>query len=166
MPSEISINIKMDPYLIAYMESIYGKQPIVFDRKDRIAGFLPRLLRKPLIGEDQFKDYGKENLKIVLPYNEEKNVLYHNFMPEVSQRAFHQIIYRLFKAQYHDFMNDAERHKISMKEAVDTFIDIHQLDSCITDMLIKERQRFKDSIAQSRWREKKRRQLNRDFVLS
>lgn len=166
MPSDISINIRMEPYLITYLESIYGKQPIIFGRKDRLAGFLPKLLRKPLPGEDQFKNYGSENLRIVLPYFEEKNVLYHNFMSERSQKTFRQIIYRLFKAQFHDFMNDAERNKISMKEGIDTFIDIHQLDPHITDMLIKERQRFKESFAQARWREKKKRQLENAFVLS
>lgn len=166
MASPITINIKMDPYLITYMESIYGPQPIEFDKKDRLTGFLPRLLRKPYPGEDQFEHYGIENLKIVLPYFEDKNVLYHNFMASKEQALFRSIIYRLFKAQFHDFMNDADRHRITMKEGVDTFIDVHRLDSSLTDMLIKERQRYKDTIFQKRWREKKRRQMERSFVLS
>ena len=166
MPSPITINIKMDPYLIAYMESIYGPQPIVFDKKDRLTGFLPRLLRKPCQGENQFADYGAENLKIVLPYFDDKNVLYHNFMAEKEQALFRSIIYRLFKAQFHDFMNDAERHRINIKEGVDTFMDVHRLDSSLTDMLIKERQRFKDNLFQKRWRDKKRRQIEKAFVES
>ena len=166
MPSPITINVKMDAYLIAYLESIYGQQPIEFDKKDRFNGFLPKLLRKPSPGENQFENYGPENLKIVLPYFEEKNVLYHNYMPAREQSVFRNIIYRFFKAQFHDFMNEAERHRITMKEGVDTFLDVHRLDSSLTDMLIKERQRYKDTIFQKRWREKKRRQVERDFVLS
>jgi hypothetical protein len=164
MPSPITVNIKMDTYLIDYLVSIYGKQPIVFDRKDRLAGMLPKLLRKPNVNENQFKKYGEENLEIVLPFSEEKNVLYHNFMPDAAQHMFKLMIQRLFKAMYHDFMNDADRSRITTKEAVNTFIDLHQLDSNITDMLIKERQRFKEGVSQARWREKKRRQLERLIV--
>lgn len=164
MPSPITVNIKMEPYLIAYLVDLYGAQPIVFPRKDRLAGILPMLCARPGKEDNQFEKYGEENLEIVLPYMEEKNVLYHNYISPKGQKLFERMVKRLFKAQFHDFMNEAERARATMKESVDTFIDVHRLDPSVSDTLIKERQRYKENLYLERWRDKKKRQFTESFV--
>lgn len=164
MPSPIVVNIRMKPYLIQYLVNRYGQLPIEFPRKDRFGSILPRLVRKPRSDENQFENYGSETLSVVLPYSEEKNVLYHNFMPASSQKMFEDIIYKEFRVDFHDFMNDAHNNRIGITEGVMVFIDLNNLDPRSSDMLIKERQRYMEDLRKRRWRDKKKRQLTDSLV--
>lgn len=164
MPSPITVNIRLEPYLIKYLENKYGKQPIEFPKKDRFGAIIPHLLRKPYDSENQFEKYGQSNLTVVLPWCEEKNVLYHNFMPASSQALFADIIFKAFRAEFHDFMNEAFNCGAEIVEAVNVFIDLNGLDPKEFDRLIKERQRYKSAQRLAKWRQKKSRQLGSRFV--
>ncbi|MBW6490842.1 MAG: hypothetical protein K0B15_06555 [Lentimicrobium sp.] len=164
MPSPITVNIKMPVYLIQYLENKYGPQPITFPRKDRFGNILPQLTRKPTVSENQFIVYGKHNLQVVLPFNAEKNVLYHNFIPEPAQALFESMIHKEFLTLFHSFMNEAFNCKVETTESVNVFIDIHQMDYSCFDMLIKERQRYMNGLRLNRWRQNKKRQLNDHIV--
>lgn len=164
MPSPITVNLRMKPHLISFLENKYGKQPIEFPRKDRFGAIIPQLLRKPLPSENQFETYGPENLTIVLPWCEEKNVLYHNFIPASAQEMFQNIINKAFRVEFHDFMNDAYTCNVGPVESVNVFIDLNGLDPAVFDMLIKERQRYMENQRLVKWRRKKSRQLARQFV--
>jgi hypothetical protein len=164
MPSPITVNIRLKTYLIKYLENKYGKQPLEFPKKDRYGSIIPHLLRKPYASENQFENYGEENLTIVLPWCEEKNVLYHNFMPSSSQSMFEDIIYKAFRVEFHDFMNEAYNCRVGIQEAVLVFMDLNGLDPRVSDMLIKERQRYMDNQRLAKWRKRKSRQLTEKFV--
>jgi len=166
MPSPITVNIKMAPYLIQYLVNKYGPQPIEFPRKDRFGSVLPQLTRKPREDEFQFEHYGNDNLIVVLPFCNEKNVLYHNFMPSSAQALFVNMIHKEFITGFHIFMNDAYNCKVEITESVNVFIDINQIDYSCFDMLVKERQRYMNGLRLNKWREKKKRQLNNSIVRS
>jgi len=156
----------MRPYLIQYLTNKYGNQPIEFPRKDRFGSLLPQLTRKPNPGDNQFEHYGKSNLEVVLPFNEGRNVLYHNFIPAPAMLMFEGIILREFLAGFHDFMNQAYSCRVGPAESVNVFIDLNQLDPSCTDMLLKERQRYVSGLRLNKWREKKKRQLDDVIVRS
>ncbi|MBK6967064.1 MAG: hypothetical protein IPH20_24960 [Bacteroidales bacterium] len=166
MSSPITVNIRMAPYLIQYLENKYGPQPIAFPRKDRFGSVLPQLTRKPTMEEFQFEHYGPSTLTVVLPFNQEKNVLYHNFIPASAQAMFESMIHKEFLTGFHSFMNDAYNCKVEITESINVFIDIHRMDYSCFDMLVKERQRYMNGLRLNRWRQNKKRQLNDQIVRS
>jgi len=164
MPSPISVNVKMKPYLIQYLVNKYGPQPIVFPKQDRFSSFLPFMARKPLPGENQFINFGNQNLCIVLAYQVDKNVLYHNFIPASAQAMFESMIHKSFRVDFHEFMNEAYLCRAGIEEAVIAFIDINNLHPDCMDLLIKERQRYMKQQRNAKWRRKVR-QLTAHNVL-
>jgi len=104
MPSPISITVRCAPHLVRFMEKLYGPQPITFPRKDIFSLLLNFLIeREP----DNVSNYeaGAETLEILLPYFEDKNVLYNYNLSALKESIFVAKIDERFRLAFNDEMN-------------------------------------------------------------
>ena len=155
MASDVIINIKVDQTLIAFMENLYGPQPITFPRKDNFNLLLHHLV-SPALQDRREKQYAESNLAIVLPYFDDKNVFYNYYLNERRQRIFEQSVDNLFRITFRCEIDRALRLCITRIDAVYVFIDKYNLDINCFDMLIKDYQRYRKAMAQKKYRENRK----------
>jgi hypothetical protein len=147
MPSPISINIRCEPYLICFMESLFGSQPILLPRKDNFALLLNYLLVK---APDYYVNtrHGYGTLQLQLPYFEDKNVLYHFYLSPVKEIIFIRKIEELFRVSFRTEMNQCILLGIKRIDAIHLFMDTYNLPESSIDMLLKDYQRYRNGVRQ------------------
>lgn len=143
MPSPITISIRVQPYLVDFITSLFGPQPISFPRKHNFNRMLNLFLEKE---QPAFSNYrrGETNLEIQLPYFEDKNVLSNFSISPVQERVLVSKMEDLFKLTFRDEMDQWLLLGVTKIEAIHLFIDKHQLKEDSVDMLLKDYQRFRD----------------------
>jgi len=156
MPSPISITVRCAPHLVRFMEKLYGPQPITFPRKDIFSLLLNFLIeREP----DNVSNYepGAETLEILLPYFEDKNVLYNYNLSALKESIFVAKIDERFRLAFNDEMNKSTLVGINKIDSVHLFMEKYNLSEDCVDMLLKSYQRY---IKLKRWHNSKKRQKN------
>lgn len=141
MPTDIIIKVKCDAYLVRFLESLYGKSPIIFPKNSNFLNILDVFLDKPPLDFVE-PDYGEKTLKIQLMYCDAKNVLYNNYLSPLKQRIFVKEIWKLFKIT---FRGDIAQHLVNgleRQDAIELFIEKHNLSQDCWDQLEKDFQRY------------------------
>lgn len=141
MPSPISISVRCAPHLVQFMTSIYGPQPINFPRKDNFSLLLNFLLEKEPMNYCNFESDLKE-LKILLPYFDDKNVLYNYILTPLKEAIFINKIDERFNLAFIDEMNKSTLLGINKIDSVHLFMDKYNLSEDCIDMLLKKYQRY------------------------
>jgi hypothetical protein len=143
MPSDVVIKMKCAPYLIHFLEKLYGDMPIIFPRNDDLSATLDHLLDRPP------KDYQEDSnydgmLLIRLNYFEDKDVRKNWYLSDESKIHFIQRVKRYFKLRFRDDVNKSRICGYERKESINIFIDKFELndDKEIYDLLDKDYRRY------------------------
>lgn len=144
MKDRITVKIPMEPYLKAFLVSVYKQEPLYFPKRDRLNDLLSLLLArtpKEFVPRDPHPPYAE----VVLPYFENLNIMSYNYLSEASQRAFTRRVRKIFWCSFEDFMDECFRQDLGRNESVNLFIEKYNLplDTNIEDMLRKEIYRSK-----------------------
>ncbi|MGA2824316.1 MAG: hypothetical protein ABSE72_12420 [Bacteroidales bacterium] len=147
------IKIKCDFYLIRFLESIFGPQPIKFPKSHNFnnilsynLGFIPPDYQDP--------DFGNETLLVELPYFENKDPRVYNYLSPKQQKIFRDEVYCLFKLTFRTDITKIllMQFKRQKKRALEMFIDKYNIPLDCWDMLDKDYSRH----IQLTWKKKKR----------
>lgn len=148
MSSQITVAIKVKPYLKDYIIAIYGMEPVKISDSNRLSPlFLKRLCKVPE-NYKPLKDYS-EYIIFELPFNCDKNIRYNNYIPDAKQKYIAEFFESEFKAQFRMFMNE-NQDKFSgiLKDIIFEFMRIYEIDSGedTYEMLKKDYYRFRVKI--------------------
>lgn len=144
MPSPMTISIRIQPYLVDFLESIYGSQPIVFPRKDNFNRILNKFLDREPARSSNYRR-GDTNLEIKLPYFENKDVMYNFNLTTCQERILVNKIEDMFKLSFRDEIDQYLLLDIPRIDAIHLFMDNHKIREDAIEMLKKDYQRFRDS---------------------
>ncbi len=128
MSSQITVAIKIKPYLKDYIISTYGPEPVKITESNRLAPlFLKRLCKVPE-NYKPLKDY-KDYIIFELPYGE-KNIRYNNYIPEDKQKYIAEFFESECKSQFRMFMNE-NQDKFSgvIKDVIFEFMRVYDINS-------------------------------------
>ena len=141
MPSPMTITVRCAPHLVRFMEAVYGPQPITFPRRDNFSLLLNFLVEKE---PDNYSNYatGDVKLTVLLPYFEDKNVLYNYVLTPLKEVVFINKIDERFRIAFNDEMNKSTLLGISKIDSVHLFMDKFNLSEDCIDMLLKSYQRY------------------------
>lgn len=143
MPSPITISIRIQPYLVDFMQKIYGQQPIEFPRKDNFNRILSKFMEKEPPASTNYRR-GDTNLQIKLPYFENVNVLYNFSLSAVQESVFVSKIENTFKLTFRDEMDQYLLLGLSKIESIHLFMEKYGIREDAIDMLQKDYQRFRN----------------------
>lgn len=155
MPSPITISIRIQPYLVDFMVSIYGPQPIEFPRKDNFNRILEMFLDKEPATMSNYKR-GDTNLTIKLPYFEDKNVLYNFNLTAVQEKILISKIEDRFRLSFRDEMDQYVLLGLSRIDSIYLFMEKHSIREDSIDMLKKDYQRFRNMKYSKNFRKKQK----------
>ena len=141
MPSDMIIRVKCDPYLVRFAVALYGNMPINFPKNSNFLNILDVFLDKPPMDFKQ-PDYGKETLWIQLPYFENKNILYNNYLSPLKQRIFVKELNKYFKITFRSEVSKHILNGLEKKDSLALFIEKYNLSQDSWDFLDKDFQRY------------------------
>ena len=143
MPSPITISIRIQPYLVDFMEKIYGKQPIEFPRKDNFNRILSKFMEKEPPASTNYRR-GDTNMEIQLTYFENVNVLYNFSLSSVQVAVFVSKIENTFKLTFRDEIDQYLLLGLNKIESIHLFMEKYGIREDAIDMLQKDYQRFRN----------------------
>jgi len=146
MPSPITIKLQCPKYLIEFVESYYQcKSPVLFRNGDEMNKFLVHFLSRPPRGyiEEKFQN-GENFLEIIIPFLEEKNVLYNYFLSARAKKLFVSRLEIFFRIKFHEDVDKSVYEHFKIKDAILLFMDKYSLSPEIFEMLQKDYQRYKN----------------------
>ena len=140
MPSQATTHCKCEPYLVKFLEFLYGPSPISFPRKSNFNLMLDAFLEKPPM-ECDTPDQGILNLAIRLPYFDNKDIRSYNYLPPKKQEIFAKEIWKFFKIIYRNEISKCLVMGLDRKDAIGLFIEKYDLSDDCWDSLEKDYQR-------------------------
>lgn len=135
----------MEPYLKAFLISVYRQQPpIFFPKRDRLNDLLQILLAKPP-SDLKYKPQDSCCLEVIIPYFENLNIMSYHYLSPKNQILFGKKVKQMFMVTFIDFMEECFRHDISKNDSIYLFLEKYEIpvDSKIEDMLRKSLYRSK-----------------------
>jgi len=118
--------IPLKSHHIAYLNSLYGKQPMTFPKKNVFSRFfLTRLNVPPL---DYYPDtvrYG--TLEILLPYNIIKDVRTYNYLSLESKEFFRKLVSIEFQLDFQGFCRLKISQGFTRKAATILFMNLYNI---------------------------------------
>ncbi len=141
MASNIVIKVKCEPYLIRFLESLYGPSPITFLKNSNFNTILDVFLEKPPLDYSE-PDYGDSTLLIRLPYFDNKNVVFNNYLSPTKQRIFKNEIWKFFKITFRSEISKYVVMGLDRQDALELFIEKYNLTQDSWDSLEKDFQRY------------------------
>jgi hypothetical protein len=147
------IKIKCEVYLIRFLESVYGAQPIKFPKGSNFNNILSYNLGfTPPDNKDT--GYGEETLLVEIPYFENKDPRVYNYLSPKKQEIFRDEVYCLFKMTFRTDITKIllMQFKRQKKRALEMFIEKYNIPLDCWDMLDKDYSRH----IQLGWKKKKR----------
>ena len=135
----VAVQIKIKPYLKAFLLSIYGKnEPLFFPKKDKFNDLLAHLLSKP---PSNFipKAPSPDGLLVIIPYFEHINIVCYNHLSQNSQVIFEQRVQARFWVTFESYIDESFRLNISISNAISLFVEKYNIPytSVVEDMLKK-----------------------------
>lgn len=125
MSKRMTVNIKMDDYLIRFLYSVYQPdkldEPLFLPGRHRLNKNLSLLLSRP--PETPTLCGGPSYLELVIPYFENVNINSVNYISQKSQRTFSRLVRNIFTVQYFEFIDDCLINSIERIDAVNLFIE-------------------------------------------
>lgn len=135
----------MEPYLKAYLLSVYRQEPpIFFPKRDRLNDLLQLLLAKPPINL-KHKPPDECYLEVIVPYFENLNIMSYHYLSATNQRLFAKKVKQMFTVTFLDFMEKCFLNDLGKSDSVYLFLEKYNIpvDSKIEDMLRKTLYRSK-----------------------
>jgi hypothetical protein len=129
MSSQITVAIKVKPYLKDYIIAIYGAEPVKITESNKLAPlFIKRLCKVPE-NYKPIKDYS-DYILFELPFNGDKNIRYNNYIPDAKQKYVAEFFESECKSQFRMFMNE-NQDKFSgvLKDVIFEFMRIYDINS-------------------------------------
>lgn len=143
----MTINIKLQRYLIAFLESEFGQQPIAFPRRHLLNKTLYFLTAKPpRIWREEH--YGDENCQVVIPFLSEKDPNSYFYISNRRMTYMADRVRDLFLCHFHGFILASHASGITSRaKIVDLFAEQHNLFhvTSVIDLLEKMYQRFMEA---------------------
>ncbi len=139
MKSRITVSVKMDRRLKAFIISTYGKEPVYFPKRDKLNSLLSVLLSKPPADLKLNPLDRDQLLTIILPYFEHININSHNHLSNHAQRVFQKRVKTMFDVAFVDFVDKCLLDGIDKVDAVNLFVSKYNLpdDLAHQDALLK-----------------------------
>lgn len=141
MPSPTVIKVQCDPYLIRFLEKLYGPAPITFPKNSTFNSILEHFLDKPPLDFHE-PDYGARTLQIRLPYLEHRNVVSNCYLSELRQRILVGELKRYFKITFRTEISKLIVMGLQRQDSIEVFIEKYGLTLDSWDMLEKDYQRY------------------------
>ena len=141
MPSDIIIRVKCDEYLVRFAITLFGNLPINFPKNSNFLNILDIFLDKPPLDFQQ-PDYGANTLYIQLPYFENKNVIYNNYLSPLKQQIFVKELRKYFKITFRSEVAKHIVNGIEKQDAIELFIEKYDLSQDCWDFLQKDFYRY------------------------
>jgi hypothetical protein len=142
MSSPIQVSFNADQYLVAFLEYIYGNQPITFPKQSDFNRQLFRMLEKP--PKDYVYSSSKEDTLIVnVPYCSEKNVLYQHYLTDLNKKVLLDGVDDLFRITFHSEVNEWVILRVRIKDAIHLFMEKYGIDEQAFDMLLRDYGRYR-----------------------
>ncbi len=141
MASQTIIRVSCEPYLIKFLETLYGPSPIVFPKNSNFNTILDVFLDKPPIDYKE-PERTEKMLEIRLPYFENKNVLFNYYLSPTKQRILIKELWKFFKIT---FRSEISKHIVlglDRQDAIQIFIEKYDLSQDNCDFLEKDFQRY------------------------
>lgn len=141
MASQTIISVKCEPYLIKFLEALYGPSPITFPKNSNFNNILEYFLDKPPLDLKPPNDE-EENLAIKLQFLENKNVVYNNYLSPNRQRVLTGEINRFFRITFRMEISKMICLGLQRQDSIEIFIEKYNLSLDCWDMLEKDYQRY------------------------
>jgi hypothetical protein len=141
MPSPVIIKVQSEPYLIKFMEKLYGSSPLNFPKKSNWHTMLEYFLDKPPMNWIE-PDFGEATMQIQLPFLENKNVLSNHYLSPVKQRVLTDEMKRFFKITFRTELSKMIVMGLQRQQALEIFIEKYGLSMDCWDFLEKDYQRY------------------------
>jgi hypothetical protein len=141
------INVRLNAYLIAFLEKEFGGQPFEFPKGHLFNRSLYFLLQKPPAGWRP-KNYGRENAQVAVPFLEEKDPSVYFYLSDRKQLIFRDRVRDLFMSKFHGYILAAHASGImSRNDIVEAFAEEAGLChvQSVYDLLEKDYKRFLDA---------------------
>lgn len=155
--SQFTVNIKCYSYVISYIESIYGPQPICFPKKDRFNTMLAFSVIKTPRDYSGEPDFGENTLSVCLPGMEDKNVQTWNYVPECAKREIASAMKALMFSEFHCHMDRAKSKDIAFNvhSSIYLFMEKYGINPGSLDMFLQARKRYLTKLRVARNKVKK-----------
>ena len=141
MPGEI-INIQCEQRLVRFLESYFKSSPVRFPRGHHFNNILEILLDFPPL-DYRPVDHQENTLSIEIPSFELKDPRSYNYLSPVKQRVFENHIRKFFYMDFRSEISDMILKCLDRKEAIEIYIEKHNLSFDCWDALEKDFGRFK-----------------------
>jgi hypothetical protein len=141
MASNVIIRLECEPYLIKFLEKLYGPSPVNFPRKSNFNCILDVFLERTPPDFTR-PDFGSRNLDIHLPFFELKDVRSYNYLSPTKEKIFIKEIWKYFKITYRGDIAKYIVLGLDRKDALDLFIEKYDLSQDCWDFLEKDFQRY------------------------
>ncbi len=143
MPSPMIVSCECEPYLIRFLESYFETaSPIEFPRNHDFNFQLTFLVTQPPKNWIE-EDYGENNLRIQLPYMENKNAYSYWYLSRRAQTSFVERIRSFYKCVFHEQVNQSIILGFTRKESIEIFIERYNLPGESWDMMKKDYDRYR-----------------------
>ncbi len=142
MPSEVTVKVKVPPYLKKYIlaQSVNKQEPAIFERKHiynislihKVTNY-NRLTSLPVDERDNVMDYFYnrwktfEAIQIQLPFNERKDVRYFNYLSVNNKYAFVKEVKEDFYFEISRFLIREMRKRTERKVAIHKFLQQYNI---------------------------------------
>lgn len=150
MASGIFINIRLEVFYQRFLRGYFNNNNIVFTFPKRSAykwnELLHWLVNYPPANL-KIKDYGEENFRVELPWAEHFDIQSRNHMSERSQEIFRRQVRSFYLNTMFAFIDElVHKQKLTKKDAMDRFMEMHQMADLNDDRVKKEVQRYRQRI--------------------
>lgn len=154
MPSDLTISVPCPLYLIRFLETLYGKSPVVFPRSSNFNSILDVFLEKQPM-EPKLKTVSDFPILIIaLPYFEHKDIRSYNFLTSCKEQVLVKEIWKFFKITYRSEITKSLCLGLDRKDAIDLFMDKYDIPQENWDLLEKDFQRYLRLRQNSRFQKK------------
>lgn len=141
MPSPTIIKVMCEPYMIKFLETLYGPSPISFPKNSNFNTILDVFLDKAPI-EYKEPDHGEKTLAIRLPYFENKNVLFNFYLSPTKERILVKELWKFFRITFRSEISKCIVLGLDRQDAIQIFIEKYNLSQDDSDFLEKDFQRY------------------------
>lgn len=138
------------PKLRHFAHKIWSKEPCQLPKRDNFSKLLNLLLTPA--PDDWLPDhYGSDNLCILLPWYEDKNVLKHYYLSPYKQKVFVNRFNEFFQVTFRAHVDKYILRGVKQKEAIYLFMEEYSLPEDTISDLQKDYQRYRSAIRQRKF---------------
>jgi len=172
MPSEYTTTVSLEPFYQRFLRANFKRngedqkegEPFMFPLRDDFSMWLGRALNR-CPSDYTPPNYGENEFRIVIPYNEYKNPASYNYISAKRQIPFRRLVHQYLFSLFHEQLKDlVERLHYTRSEAIDHLQEEFGFVPDDYDRLVKEYQRWLKKRRTERY--KTRKQLKAEALMA